>query len=521
MSSPSMSSAHETLPIIDFFTAENFKFRVQDLLAEWHAPGLAIAILSNRQVYSQGFGLASLDPEIPCTPDTIFDIASSSKSLTAAAVGLLVENDEKYRAVRWDAKMHDLLPDDFVLNEDKFTEEVTVEDILSHRSGVPGHHDAFFGLRSRNPDSVKMVTRRLRHLPISKPLRTDYQYCNTMFTVATHLVETLTEQAFGDFIEESFLRPLGMNDTHLQPSAVKSAGKEDRLALPHQWNEDQQILELKNVQEMPEAQGAGSIQTSVNDHIKWVQALMHREGPITNEVYEGLTRVRIVQDVDSMSEERAPFLSFTGYAAGLEISYYRGHQIVGHDGMITGYSSRHFWLPEFDFGAVMLGNSESAGSVIDVLAKELVDELLEVPVGKRVDWNSRAHRIDEKYQAFLNKSVAKDLRPDLESPEPQKIPLGAYVGEYWNAGYGGLSIGEKNGELFVDATDRSMGFWLELEHLADQSLFVVKLKDYWDGLSTERAAEFRFQNDRVVKVGIDFEYDLDGYIWFDKVGEDH
>lgn len=338
-----------------------------------------------------------------------------------------------------------------------------------------------------------------------------------MFAVATHLVETLTGRTFGEFIEESFLRPLGMNDTHLQPSAVKAAGKGDRIALPYQWSQSEQIFELKQCQEVPETQGAGSIQTSVNDHIKWVQALMQQEGPITKELYEELTRVRIVQDPESTSEGRAPFTSFTGYAAGLEVSYYRGHQIIGHDGMITGYSSRHFWLPDFEFGAVMLGNSESAGSVIDVLSKELIDEILEVPMAKCVDWNARAHQVDEKYQAEMDMSIAKELRPDLENPEPLKIPLSAYVGEYWNAGYRGLNIEVKEGKLFVDATERTMGFWLEFEHLADQSVFVVKLKDYYDGLSVERAAEFRFQNDRVVKVGIAFEDDFDGYIWFDKV----
>ncbi|PIA92846.1 hypothetical protein CB0940_04690 [Cercospora beticola] len=495
----SPSSAQEFPQIINLFKSEPFKNRVNNLLAEWHVLGFSIAIVSNKKVSSQGFGLASLDPEIP------------------SAVGLLVEDNEKYEAVKWDAKMHDLLPEDSVLNEDSFTEEVTVEDILSHRSGVPGHDDAFFGLRSKTPDSVKTITRKLRHLPISKPLRTEYQYSNTMFAVATHLVETLTGKTFGEFIEKSFLRPSRMSDTHLQPSAVKTAGKEDRLALPYQWSQSEQIFELKKCQEVPETQGAGSIQTSVNDHIRWVQALMHQEGPVTKELYEALTRVRIVQDPDSSPEGRAPFTSFTGYAAGLEVSYYRGHQIIGHDGMITGYSSRHFWMPEFEFGAVMLGNSESAGSVIDVLSKELIDEILEVPMEKRVDWNARAHQVDEEYQAEMDKSIAKELRPDLEYPELLKIPLSAYVGEYWNAGYRGFSIGVRDGKLFVDATERTMGFWLEFEHLADQSVFVVKLRDYYDGLSVERAAEFRFQNDRVVKVGIDFEDDFDGYIWFDKV----
>ena len=101
-----------------------------------HVPGLTIAVVQNDQIASAGYGKACLEPPLPCTADTLFDIASSAKSLTAASVGLLVDDNKDYPEVRYDARVSSLLPDDFVMPGFGYTEGVTVEDILSHRTGM-------------------------------------------------------------------------------------------------------------------------------------------------------------------------------------------------------------------------------------------------------------------------------------------------------------------------------------------------------------------------------------------------
>lgn len=121
---------------MDYLNSEAFAGRVKYLMQKHHVPGVSIAITSDKGDASRSFGHASLEPESPCTPETLFDIASASKSLTAAAVALLVE-DDAYPHVKWDTPAVKLLPDDFVLSDEKYTNEVTVEDILSHRSGFP------------------------------------------------------------------------------------------------------------------------------------------------------------------------------------------------------------------------------------------------------------------------------------------------------------------------------------------------------------------------------------------------
>ncbi|THX25475.1 hypothetical protein D6D12_06903 [Aureobasidium pullulans] len=112
--------------------------RISSLMDDFHVPGLAIAIVDGSEIRSQAFGNASLDPPTPCTPDTVFDIASCSKALTSLAVALLVENEHEFSTkVQWDSLMSSLLPDDFALSTAEATNMVTVEDVLSHRTGLP------------------------------------------------------------------------------------------------------------------------------------------------------------------------------------------------------------------------------------------------------------------------------------------------------------------------------------------------------------------------------------------------
>lgn len=112
--------------------------RINNLMNDFHVPGLTIAIIDGSEIRSRAFGNACLDPPTPCTPDTIFDIASCSKALTSLAVALLVFYEHEFSTkVQWDSLMSSLLPDDFVLSTAEATDVVTVEDVLSHRTGLP------------------------------------------------------------------------------------------------------------------------------------------------------------------------------------------------------------------------------------------------------------------------------------------------------------------------------------------------------------------------------------------------
>ncbi|KAI1426374.1 beta-lactamase family protein [Xylaria sp. FL1777] len=498
---------------MNYLHSPDFPSHVEELMKKHHVPGLAVAVIEGDRAFSAGYGLASLDPPKPCTADTLFDIASSSKSMTAASVGLLVRDNDKYPDVQYETTMSSLLPGDFVMSGQGYTEGVTVEDILSHRTGLPRHDESYLGIRAAKTDDALSLTRNLRNLFVTAPLRSKYMYNNIMYTVATLLVERKSGLSFADFLQEHFFGPLGMSSSHLQPERARSFGLGDRIAIGYSWDKESESYIGFEVLECPEAQGAGSIITSVNDYIKWVKAMMNREHPIDEEVYQGLVKMRSLTAQDP--EYGDPLTSPIFYATGLEIFYYRGHTVIGHDGSVPGFASRHFFVPDFKLGGAIFGNTENAGDVADILSRELIDEVMGVPVPERLDWDKVVTDTNLKYE---HDPKEEEMRRVLrEDAEPQKMPLSAYTGDYWNPGYHGITVDIKDNKLFIDAGDRSMGFLLVLDHVREQTEYIAHMSDFQAGGDDLIAARFTFHNDKTVKVGLELQGDE--LIWFDRVQE--
>ncbi|KAI0427836.1 beta-lactamase family protein [Xylaria sp. FL1042] len=498
---------------MDYLHSPNFPSHVEELMKKHHVPGLAVAVIEGDRTFSAGYGLQSLDPPKPCTADTLFDIASSSKSMTAASVGLLVRDNDKYPEVQYEATMSSLLGEDFVMSGQGYTEGVTVEDILSHRTGLPRHDDSYLGPNAAKPDDARSVTRNLRNLSVSAPIRSRYQYNNIMYTVATHLVEKKSKLAFADFLQERFFGPLGMSSTHLQPARARSFGLGDRIAAGHTWDKKNETYIGFEPSDSPESQGAGSIMTTVNDYIKWVKALMNKEHPIDEEVYKGLIKMRTFASRDP--EDREPLTSPTVYAAGLEIFYYRGYVVIGHDGSVCGFGSRHFFVPELKLGGAIFGNAGNADDVATILSRELIDEALGVPIPDRPDWDKLVR--DEMLKYEKDPKEEERRRILSEATEPQKMPLSAYTGEYWNPGYHGMVVTIKNGKLFVDGSDRSFGFSLVFDHVREQTEYITHLSNPQQGIDYLVPTKFMFHNDKTTKMGLELEDDE--FIWFDRVEE--
>ncbi|PLN84989.1 beta-lactamase family protein [Aspergillus taichungensis] len=499
---------------MDIFNSAGFPSHVEDLMKEHHVPGLAIAVVQNDTITSAGYGQASLSPATRCTPDTLFDIASASKSMTAASVGLLVNNNDEYPEVQYEATMSSLLLDDFVMSEEQHTKGVTVEDILSHRSGMALHDFSYLGPRASEPDNARSVTRNLRNLAVGAPVRSKYMYCNMMYTVATHLVESKTGISFSDFLEKHFFSPLNMHSTSLQPESARAKGFDDRIATGYSYNEEKNTYHGFQPPDCPEGQGAGSIITSVNDYIKWVKAVMNQEDPITDNVYKGLIKARTLENPNY--EKLAPMTSPVLYAAGWEIFFYRGYMVVGHDGAVPGFSSRHFFLPDFKFGAVILANSDGAGVVPAIVARELIDEVLNVPKPERPDWNE-IEREDHPPSSEEYEKLRQKICPGIQDSEPQKLPLSAYVGDYWNPGYRKMTLEIVDDSLFINATDRSFRSTLTLDHICRQTQYIAHLVDEWEGVDEAVQTEFVFEDNVAVRMGMRLEPELEQLIWFDRV----
>lgn len=378
-----------------------------------------------------------------------------------------------------------------------------------------------------------------------------------MFTVATHLIEVKCQQPFAEFLQDRIFRPLLMQSTSLQLESIHTKGLTNQVAIGYVWDQKRRAYDSFQMRDCPESQGAGSVFTNVNDFVKWVKALMNREYPINEKVYQGLIQMRTITNPNARRLKK--YTSPAIYAAGLEVYYYRGHMVIGHNGMTTGFTGRFFFLPDFKFGGVILGNSEGGTSVATILIRELINEVLEASeVGclsrgqsKDVlmdDSNAAIHdQDDDKRNVKRPKDQGKEERRErvkarekgkeegkgnkigrgktrqtsptyVENPASlQKRPLTAYTGKYYHPGYHTLMIQIKDGSLFIDATDRSMGFTLTFEHVCAQTKYIAHLSDFLEGGDDMLEAEFVFENDKVVRMGLRLETALVGLIWFERV----
>jgi CubicO group peptidase (beta-lactamase class C family) len=461
----------------------------------------------------QSFGLARLS-DVPCTRNTIFDLGSCSKSTTAAAVALLVQDNIKYPNVQWETPVSELLPEEFVMNEAEHTRLITVEDILSHRTGLPCHDDSVL-----LGDDAKTITRNLRNLVVNKGVREEYQYSNIMYTVASYLVETVSGVTYSEFIKSKIWERLEMTDTwpdlpSLDEAAEGVGEARGRLATGYQWDERSgEYVAIPSVAS-PEGQGAGCVFSTAADYAKWLRCLLQHIPPLSPIAHKAFVAPRITVPVSEGFE--LPFYSKSHYALGLVTETYRDHTVIGHDGDMTGFKTLVRYLPEWDWGVVICGNSDGAFYATQIIFHYLVDELLKIPKRDQIDWLVFWRQWCERELAD-EEDDEEDLRAH-EQAEPLGVPLDSLVGTYHNAGYHELVLETKYGELLADCNDRCFGFVLTFKHLSGKR-FEVTQKDSLSGEMRKMGAEIKVSKEgKVGAVGIGFVKEMEGYlVWFDRV----
>ncbi|KAM4063760.1 beta-lactamase [Hirsutella rhossiliensis] len=507
---------------MDLFRNPDFSAYVKKLIDRNHVPGIAIAVVQGQDVDSFAFGKASLETSQAFTPETLFCVGSAAKSLTAAAVALLVADNENYPQVQFTSTMASLLPDDFVMPGEDHA-DVTVEDVLSHRTGMAPHEYSIMGPSAKQPDNARSITRNLRNLTCVTKNRAEHVYCNMMYTVATHLVEHVSGMSFGDFLQKHIFAPLKMDSTCLLQDSVWARGLGHRLASGYSWDRPGQKYKMIQCNDGPESQGAGQIYATVDDYLKWVKAMLNREGPITDEIFNELTTKRIQQDpADNREQESCAF-----YALGWQVHEYGGHKIVSHDGGEPGYQCNHFFIPDLKFGGVIFSNSDQADTIVSLLMYKLIDELVHARLNGKVQYedesDSESESVsgsgseDEEHDDDMEEELRQELSPGLGEPEPQKLPLGAYTGRYQHPGYHGIEVEDKDGALFVDGTDRSYGFTLTMKHICNQNKYIAYVSQAFEDSEIPIKVEFRLDNNRAVAIGIHLEERMDEYIWFDRL----
>lgn len=301
---------------------------------------------------------------------------SVTKPFTAAAAAVLV-NDEKHADITWESHMCDLIPTDFFLADEYATKHVTLEDCLSHRTGIATHHAELGG------HSLKQNVRNLRHLDLAEELRTKWQYSNHMYQAVSLVIEEKTKQTLGEFMHDRLWQPFRMKTTFLgvqDALAYQRSHPHVGIAARHMWDEEAKTFKTLPTWDDLGLSGAGAMISSVEDCAEWIRAFIEQKAPISAKGYETLTSAHMI------SKTRSP--RFTGpvcYGLGWYVAIYHGERVIYHPGGLIGSVASLIILPDRKFGVAGMCNITNE-EALDAAMWHIIDEHLGVPEDSRTDF---------------------------------------------------------------------------------------------------------------------------------------
>ncbi|HEX8233654.1 MAG TPA: serine hydrolase [Caulobacteraceae bacterium] len=452
---------------------KGFDARVEALRQSVGAPAVSIAIVEDGKVtLTRAYGVKQLGRPDRADPDTIFQLGSVSKAFTAAALATLVDEGR----IKWDDKVIDHLPY-FRMYDPWVTREITVRDLLVHRSGLGlGQGDLLF--LPATTIGRKDAVMRLRHLKPATSFRSAYAYDNVLYMVAGQLIEEVTGQPWETYVRDRLLRPAGM--THAVTSEAERVTVANR-AMPHSrmgeihGSGPQEALDEGNSTLGANGNPAGAISASAKDMARWLQVQLNGgrvpdsdkalfSTATRDEMWRGVTPVPISPLPGDLAKLTPQFKL---YGLGWNVQDYRGRRIIVHGGGVLGGIATVVLMPETNTGIAIMINSQDS-KLLSGLQWELIDHYLGQP---KADWPAVFDRFftERLENGAAAAAAAKQARPASSKPA---LPASAYAGEYADPWYGPIAISERNGGLFIDFR-QTPGMVGPLEHWA-RDTFVAR-----------------------------------------------
>jgi CubicO group peptidase (beta-lactamase class C family) len=417
---------------------------IRDAMEKWQVPGLAIAVVKDGEiVLARGYGKRHIDRDEAVTSDTLFSIASCTKSFTAASIAMLVDEGK----LHWDDPVRKHLPD-FRVADPYVTEHVTIRDLLCHRTGLV--RGDLLGMNSSFTRAEML--RRVQFLPQAAPFRTKVTYNNLMFTVLGEIIEKKSGMTWHDFVTKRIFEPLEMNST----APERARAPADRLAMRHRFY-DGQLAPLRTQIYEHATAPAGAIHSTAPDMARWLRFHL-REGEHTGHQLVSKDAMREMHSLHhSIPVKWRPDSDVydarvVGTGLGWYVRDYRGRKLIQHGG---GWGADMGFVPEENLGVVILSNRDWNG-LVWMLVYDVIDAYVVGPEqawakGKKWDhWlplggPDAMNRDRNAQRTQLEKKRKADTRPSL--------PLADYAGAYRSTLYNDLEVTVANNRLHVQFGD--------------------------------------------------------------------
>src|SRR6478736_10303906 len=405
---------------------------VDDLMKKSGIPGMAVAVVhGGKTVYAKGFGVKDVRSGDKIDPDTVFQLASLSKPLSATVVAHQVGENE----IGWDTPVVSKLPW-FALSDPTVTRMVSVGDLFSHRSGLPDYAGDM--LEDLGYDR-RFVLDRLRQLPLD-PFRISYAYTNFGLTAGAEAVAASAGKSWEDLADEALFDPLGMASTSFRFADYQA--RPDRAVGHIHVDGRYQPLYVRDPD--PEAP-AGGASSSVNDMTRWLTMMLANGSHEGKQIVDPKALLPAVtpQIVSSRATEPAMRSGFYGYgfnvaptsAARMELSHSGAFEL--------GAGTNFVILPSSDVAIVALTNATPSG-VPEALTAQCADL---VQFGEvREDWYTLYNNAFKQMEEPVGSLVGKKPPANPAPSEPRASYVRTYNNDYW----GPARVSEKDGNLHLD-----------------------------------------------------------------------
>jgi CubicO group peptidase (beta-lactamase class C family) len=401
-------------------------------LKDWDVPGMSIAIVKDGKIiFAKGYGVKQAGGSDKPDENTLFAIASNSKSFTSAAIAQLVDEGK----LSWNDKVKKHLPY-FELYDPWVSSEVTIRDLLSHRVGLRTFSGDLIWYRSAL--TAEEMIRRVRYLPKAYDFRSGYGYSNVMYITAGEVLKKITGKPWEEMIRERFFGPLGMDRSI---ATTRDLDKKGNYATPHLIRDG--VHQPMAWEDWGHVAATGGILSSARDMSQWM---------IFN-IDHGIWKNDTLISAQSRNLLWTPHTSFTidhtnpggtghfnGYGLGWFLSDYRGKMVVSHTGGYSGMLSAMALVPEEKLGVVVLTNGLKG--IYSALVNYTIDAFINAPPK---DWSAEQLASSKK-----NKDTRiEDRKRSRAKGTSPSVSLDKYCGTYAVNTYGKISVSREGDTMKI------------------------------------------------------------------------
>jgi CubicO group peptidase (beta-lactamase class C family) len=446
---------------------------INKILKDNYAAGVAVAVVEkNKVIFSKGFGYRDIANKLPVTDTTQFAIGSCTKAFTASLIGIL----QKEKEIDLDKPFTSYLKD-FKFYSPELTQQITLRDMMSHRTGLPRHDLSWFV----DPDTRENLTKRIEFMEPSAPLRQTWQYNNFMYLLQGVLTEKLTGKSWESNVESKIFSKLGMGRSNF---SVKTMATYKEPALGYNVVKDS-IIHNTPYYEIDGMGPAGSINSTVLDMSQWLKVWINGGKLDTVQIIplSFVTEATSSQMIigPGLPNTEKPDVQFSNYGFGWMLSSYKGHYRVEHGGNITGFSASTCFFPTDSIGIVVLANQDGS-KVPSIVRNTIADRVLGI---KYFDWNADALKSAKKAKEIAQKAEKASTSNQVLQTTTSHA-LNDYTGAYSNSAYGKFEVIQKGDSLFAKLKNEK--WWLGQFHYD-----IFRPYETSEGIDSTEKSPIRFQ----------------------------